>query len=291
MRASAKVDEVTAAVATRHCAVGHLVGDQLNLEWVAAEQLKSLILREHATLEWLIFLADIGRMLFDRAEVVLFEFPIAEEAVVVESVVEGRPDGQMATELPLHGLAEDVRARMPEHVLALRGVELQELEPAAPLQRPRCVPEHAAHVRGLVVRVVGVCRHDLLQGGDGLRIDHLGDDDRLRQLGRNPLRDVHRSGLESLTVFHLAIWELDLDGFFRFLLNALLVRRDELLPHFEPLLDVRRLLLHLELALELAGLANPGPRARVRPLAGHGAGSVRTVDAAALQSPARRAGH
>mmetsp|Transcript_75896 Transcript_75896/g.164253 ORF Transcript_75896/g.164253 Transcript_75896/m.164253 type:complete len:846 (+) Transcript_75896:181-2718(+) len=263
MGSAAEVDEVAAAVAARHRVVRHLVGDELHLEGVPAEELQGLLLREDAALEGLLLLADVGGVLLDGLEVVILELPLAEEAVVIEAVVERGADGQVAAVLALHRLAEDVRARVPEDVLPLGVVELQELHAAASLQRPGDVPEDGAVGGVLLVGVLAVGGDAGLQRLDLLLVDQLGDDDGVGQTLGDALRDLEGGGLERLAILHGAVGQLDLDRLPRLALQELLVLGVELVPDLEPALHEGRALLDLELALELAGLADLGAAACV----------------------------
>mmetsp|Transcript_109283 Transcript_109283/g.304642 ORF Transcript_109283/g.304642 Transcript_109283/m.304642 type:complete len:234 (-) Transcript_109283:8-709(-) len=205
-------------------------------------------------------------MALDVREVLLFQLPVAEEAIVVEAGIQCRANRQVATERPFHGLTEDVSAGVPEDVLPLGVLELQQLEAAAPLQRPRQVPQDGRLlVRrrfhcGLVV-VVGVRCDTLLRGLDGLLVEDLGNHHAIRQPLGDALRDVQRRGLEGLAVLHRAVFQLHLDGALRLLGQLLLVLLVQLVPDLQPVLDVRRVLLDLELALKLPGLPDPGASA------------------------------
>ncbi len=65
---------------------------------------------------------------------------VAQVHVVVEAVLDGRTVAEASTVGELHGLAHQVSSRVPEHVLALLVVELQQLEVAVALQRSVQVP-------------------------------------------------------------------------------------------------------------------------------------------------------
>mmetsp|Transcript_89688 Transcript_89688/g.274579 ORF Transcript_89688/g.274579 Transcript_89688/m.274579 type:complete len:434 (-) Transcript_89688:129-1430(-) len=232
VRPAAEVHEGAAAVATRHRAVGDLVGDELHLERVLAEQLQGLRFGQHAPLVGLLLLANVRRVAFDDLEVAIVQLLGAEITIVVEARLQGRADGEVAAELPLHGLPQDVGAGVPEHVLRVRVVELQEFHPATALQGPREVPEHAGRVgRLVVVRLVAVGGHTLLQRGDRLLVHQLCDDDGVRQTLGDALRDLHGRGLERLPIFHRAVWQLDLDGLPLLLRQPLLKLAIQPVPH------------------------------------------------------------
>mmetsp|Transcript_125980 Transcript_125980/g.268801 ORF Transcript_125980/g.268801 Transcript_125980/m.268801 type:complete len:371 (+) Transcript_125980:1069-2181(+) len=193
VRPPAKVYEGPTAIAARESPIGHLVGDQLHLERVLLEELESVLFGQHAPFEGLLLFGNVCRMLFDGSEVILLELPLAEEAIVVEAGLQSRPDGQVAPELPLHSLAEDVRAGMPENVLALGMVELQQLQPAAALKRPAHIPKDAhLGARLCLIRLVvlDVCCDALLQGLDGLLVEHLSRHDGVRKALRDTLCDL-----------------------------------------------------------------------------------------------------
>jgi hypothetical protein len=61
--------------------------------------------------------------------------------VVVEAVLDGWTIAEASAIGQLHGLAHQVSSRVPEHILALLVVELQQLEVAVALERPIQVPE------------------------------------------------------------------------------------------------------------------------------------------------------
>mmetsp|Transcript_109282 Transcript_109282/g.304636 ORF Transcript_109282/g.304636 Transcript_109282/m.304636 type:complete len:233 (-) Transcript_109282:8-706(-) len=204
-------------------------------------------------------------MALDVREVLLFQLPVAEEAIVVEAGIQCRANRQVATERPFHGLTEDVSAGVPEDVLPLGVLELQQLEAAAPLQRPRQVPQdgHLLSIgfRHGLVSVIAVRCDALLQGLDRLLVEDLGHHHAVRQALGDAQRNVQRRGLEGLAVLHRAVFQLHLDGALRLLGQLLLVLLVQLVPDLQPVLDVRRVLLDLELALKLPGLPDPGASA------------------------------
>mmetsp|Transcript_97814 Transcript_97814/g.119826 ORF Transcript_97814/g.119826 Transcript_97814/m.119826 type:complete len:212 (+) Transcript_97814:1086-1721(+) len=140
MGPSAQIYEVTTTITARQGAIWDLVRDQLNLEGVLLEELQGLLFRQNTSLKKLRLLTDLHGMGLDGFEVVLFQLPLTKEAIIVKARLQGRADGQMATELAFHGLTHDVSRGMPKHVLALGMVELQQFHPAAAFQWPRHVP-------------------------------------------------------------------------------------------------------------------------------------------------------
>mmetsp|Transcript_15981 Transcript_15981/g.42318 ORF Transcript_15981/g.42318 Transcript_15981/m.42318 type:complete len:432 (+) Transcript_15981:1685-2980(+) len=287
----AEVHEGPAPIARRQAAVGDLVGDQLHLEGVLAEQLEGLLLGEHAALVRLVLLGYLHHDLLKALEVLLAQLLAAEEAVVVEARLQGRADGQVAPVLPLHRLSQDVGARVPEHVLALRVVELQQLHAAAALQGPADVPEHALLVLVLLLIRLGVGGHHLLEGLHLLLVDQLGHDDRVGQALADALRDVHRRGLESLAVLDRSVWQLYADGLLRLGGDFLPVLLDEPIPHVDAVLDVRGVLLDRELALELARFADlrTSPRRHATARCRHGRPPARRPERRAEVPRRRRA--
>jgi hypothetical protein len=135
VRPAAEVDERTALVRRARLAVGHLRADDLLLERVVLEQLERLVLRQHKPLERLLLLHDVVDELLDGCELLGGDGVPARRHVVEEAVLGGRAEGQMRAVFKLERLAENVRGRMPERVLPLLVLELQNLERAVVLQR------------------------------------------------------------------------------------------------------------------------------------------------------------
>mmetsp|Transcript_36162 Transcript_36162/g.70286 ORF Transcript_36162/g.70286 Transcript_36162/m.70286 type:complete len:649 (+) Transcript_36162:65-2011(+) len=149
--ARAEVDEGAAPVRRCHLSLLDLLRDEDLLEFVELEHLQGLLLREHKPLEGLLLLDDTLDHAFKLLEILLADFLqlAAHEGVVVEPgpVARGRPDREVAAILELHSLSEHVRGGVPERIRPLIGVELEDLEVAILLQRPRQIPGLPVHLR------------------------------------------------------------------------------------------------------------------------------------------------
>mmetsp|Transcript_63967 Transcript_63967/g.164651 ORF Transcript_63967/g.164651 Transcript_63967/m.164651 type:complete len:517 (-) Transcript_63967:590-2140(-) len=108
VRSAAQVDEWAAAVGGRHGARRHLAADEVHFEWVAGEEFQGLLASEHEALERLIGLAECLDLLLDLGEVRVREAAVAQEDVVVEAAVDGRPNRQVTAKLLLERSPHDV---------------------------------------------------------------------------------------------------------------------------------------------------------------------------------------
>jgi hypothetical protein len=143
MRTAAKVDQWTTTVRRARLAVGNLGLDDLGLEAIVREHLQSLLLGELQALEWLFFLDDERNELLDLGEVLLLDGTVVgHRHVVVEAagLLDRRADAQVALVSALQGLAQDMSRRVPEGVLALRRIELAQLQRTIALKRSMKIP-------------------------------------------------------------------------------------------------------------------------------------------------------
>ena len=147
VRATAEVDQGAAAVRRARGTVGHLGLDDLALVLVVGEHIERVLLGELEALERLLLLDDEVHELLDVGKVLggYRLLGARHRHVVVEAawLVDRRADAQEALVAALECLAQDVRRRVPEGVLALGRVEHKELELAVGLERALQVPRLA----------------------------------------------------------------------------------------------------------------------------------------------------
>ena len=106
--AAAEVDHGAAAVAGDG-GVLREVADELNLELILLEHLQRLGSAHHDALEGLLLLDDRLHALLDAVRLAGAQRAFSEEAIVVESLLDGGSDGEVGSVLELERLAEDVR--------------------------------------------------------------------------------------------------------------------------------------------------------------------------------------
>mmetsp|Transcript_16660 Transcript_16660/g.40842 ORF Transcript_16660/g.40842 Transcript_16660/m.40842 type:complete len:383 (-) Transcript_16660:188-1336(-) len=218
VRAAAQVHHGPAAVA-RDDGVARQVADQLHLELVLREHLQRLVARHHDALERLLVFADALHALLDAVTLVVRQRALAQEAVIVEALLDGGADGEVRAVLQLQRLAQHVRGTVPVQLLALRVVEREQLQRAVRLQRPPHVPVLAVHVR---------------------------EERRLRQLLVDGHGDVPRAGHVPDSLLDASVGHDHLDGIVDVLRgdDLLALAREVLLEQLDALGVVRRL--HLE---------------------------------------------
>lgn len=146
---------------------------------------EGLVAGDDHALEGLLLLHSVGHPRLDGLGVGFAQRAVAHVAVVVESLLERRPDAEVDTVLQLQCLAEDVGGRVPEGLFAFGVVEGAEPEAAVALERPEQVPLGAIH--------------------------H-GDDDLLGEGAADRLGDLERSCDALDTVLLVPVGEGDLDG-------------------------------------------------------------------------------
>mmetsp|Transcript_11960 Transcript_11960/g.27695 ORF Transcript_11960/g.27695 Transcript_11960/m.27695 type:complete len:220 (-) Transcript_11960:452-1111(-) len=160
MRTSAQVDEGPARVRRRHAAVGQLGADHRQLEGVVGKELQRVLLGDDHALERLLLVADLGHLLLHVGAHLRLEGVAPKEGIIEEARIGRGAVRQLRRVERLESLAEDVRRRVPEDVLALGLVELVQLELAITLERPHRIPQLPFHCGGadggLVLRAIGV---------------------------------------------------------------------------------------------------------------------------------------
>ncbi len=132
VRPAAQIDEgVGVAVGAHHGAGGvDLVGtdpdglDDLLLEGLVGEDLEPLLQRVLVADERLVLLDDESHLGLNAVQVVVAEVgPVRQLEVVVEAVLDHRPDGVLRPgPEPADGLGHDVRGRVAQHLAAGVGV-------------------------------------------------------------------------------------------------------------------------------------------------------------------------
>ncbi len=124
VRPLAQVEERPVPVDRDHLVVVELL-EPLELERVVAEELARLLLVDAAALEGLIGGHDLRHLGLEGLEVLGRE-GLADVEVVVEAVVDGRPEADPGARAQLaHGGRQHVRGRVPEHGQGL-GILLRE---------------------------------------------------------------------------------------------------------------------------------------------------------------------
>ena len=106
---------------------------------------------------------------------------LASVRVVEEAVFGGRAVGQVHAELELEGLAEHVRARVPESLFAFLVRELEKFELAVTFQWARRVVKHPP-VATAACFFLWVCQVAVESGNPSIDVPDFGDDDFLCQL-------------------------------------------------------------------------------------------------------------
>lgn len=150
MRATAQVDEGTTTVGSANRSVRDLIAQDLDLVLVILEHLQSLLLRDLQTLEGLL-LTDGGSKELLELLVVLVSHDSAglhSDIVVETTILQGGTSAEMRVELALEGLAEDVSGRVPEDLLGLRRVPLEDRKGAISRERAVQVPKLIIDLRG-----------------------------------------------------------------------------------------------------------------------------------------------
>ena len=190
VRPAAQVDErVGVAVRGDHWAAGvdflgaRLHGlDDLLLEGLVGKDLQPLLGGVLVADEGLVLLDDRPHLRIDPVQVVVAEVgPVGQLEVVVEAVLDDRPDGVLgARPEPADGLGHDVGGRVPEDFPA--GV---------------AVPGHDGHLRPVGQRSPEVHLPAVHGGNDGRLgqpgADRLGELGRRRALGQLPRRSVGKT--------------------------------------------------------------------------------------------------
>ncbi len=136
MRPAAKVEPVALLVDLEVLVCRDGV-DQLDLEQLALvlEDALGLLARPHFLGEGFVARDDLAHLLFDRVEVLRRERLVAEE-VVVEAVLDYRPDGDLgAGPERLHGFREHMRAVVPDQLQAARVLAGEEFDFRVALNR------------------------------------------------------------------------------------------------------------------------------------------------------------
>mmetsp|Transcript_42518 Transcript_42518/g.68384 ORF Transcript_42518/g.68384 Transcript_42518/m.68384 type:complete len:378 (-) Transcript_42518:121-1254(-) len=233
VRPAAQVHHRAAAVARDADAVGQ-VGDKFHLKLVLRKHLQRLGARHLHALERLLVLDDRLAPFQDSRALVVGQGALAEIAVVIEALLDGRADGEVGAVLELQRFSQHVRGRVPVQRLALGIVEGKELERAVALQRAAHVPVGAVHVR---------------------------EQRRLRQLLVDTHGDVPRGGDVLDAVLDGAVGHHNLDGLGRCRggVHLTTLAREVLLEKLDALSIVRRLQLERGWA---CGLCRGAPRGR-----------------------------
>mmetsp|Transcript_15283 Transcript_15283/g.38921 ORF Transcript_15283/g.38921 Transcript_15283/m.38921 type:complete len:278 (-) Transcript_15283:291-1124(-) len=201
VRTPAQVDQRAAPVHRAALPVRHLGGNDLHLEGVVFEHFQRLLLWHEQALKRLLLGHNLAHQRVDLVVVVFRDLQVILEQVVVEALGQRGADAQVGAPAPLDGLPQQVRRRVPEHLLALGRVKLAQRERAVRLQGAVHVP------------------HDVIHLGGNARIG-------------KPLGDARshlvRCGLERHAIQHLPVGQRDLDGSLGALLAlSLLLQRFE----------------------------------------------------------------
>ena len=119
VRPDAEIDHRPAAVDGRRGAVGHLGLDHVLLVLVVVEHLEQVGLGRDEPLERLLLVRRRFRQLLQRRVVALqHRLPVRHAHLVEEPVVRRRAEAEVAAVVPFRRLAEHVRRRVPEDLLA-----------------------------------------------------------------------------------------------------------------------------------------------------------------------------
>ena len=185
VRALAQVDKGPTSVDGRRGAVGQLAGDHGLLERVGFEELQAVLLGDHHALVRLLRVRNLLRLLLERGDHACVDRVRAHVRVVEESVLRGRTVREFRAVETLERLAQDVRRRVPEDLLATVVIKLDQLQLTVALQRPRQIPQLKV-TRGLALALIaiGIERHRdhaLLDALEPLRVAHARSAARLRQ--------------------------------------------------------------------------------------------------------------
>lgn len=138
---------------------GDFLVQNAQFELIVLEHLHQIFLSHLQSLERLLLLDDALEHRLEKRKVIVGD-TLVHVAVVVEAILDGRAVAEASTVYPLERLAEDVSARVPEHLLRLAVVELEQLQAAVALQRPVQVPQYIVHLGD--DRVVGQTLADAL---------------------------------------------------------------------------------------------------------------------------------
>ncbi len=196
--AAAQVHELAVAVQGHPHAFGELRLvhrlDDLPLERLVGEDAQRLLFGDHLPIEGLIGGHDLGHPCLDRLQVLGGESP-ADVEVVVEAVLDGRPDGIASTrEQGEHRLRHDVGGRVAQDVAARVAVGSDHLHGSAVGQRGRQVAQLPIDLDGH--RRLGQARSDgagrvaacgpigEVQGGSIGKVDRDGHSCSLRRVRR-----------------------------------------------------------------------------------------------------------
>mmetsp|Transcript_2393 Transcript_2393/g.7077 ORF Transcript_2393/g.7077 Transcript_2393/m.7077 type:complete len:787 (+) Transcript_2393:404-2764(+) len=282
VRPSAQVHQRPAAVGGGLAAVRDLVGDELHLERVVPEQLQRLLLGQHHALEGLVLADHLLRQRADLGQRRLVEHHAARVRVVVEALLEGRPDAQVDSERALHGLAQHVRGRVPERHAAIGIVKLEKPDVARVLQWPAHVPQDAIIRSALVQDLAPVQRPRVLRASllvllvavheplrlVAVQVLDLGHHAHLGQLLGNALRDRQRRRLPGHTVHLLAVRQHHLDRLTRLLGQLLALFSRQLVQQCQAVVLKLGLLRRREVTADQTTTLDPGARLLVRALLG-----------------------
>lgn len=148
MRTSTQIDKRTTSVNGGAGAIGDLVRDNVLLVLVVGKHLEQLLLGESQTLEWLLFLDSLFSHLLQGLVVAgLDGTSIGNSHLVVETILNRRANAERAAVVSLTCLTENVSARVPEDLLALRVVKVEKFQLAGLFKRAIQIPEFAINTR------------------------------------------------------------------------------------------------------------------------------------------------
>mmetsp|Transcript_538 Transcript_538/g.1044 ORF Transcript_538/g.1044 Transcript_538/m.1044 type:complete len:502 (+) Transcript_538:1007-2512(+) len=245
----AQVDQAAAAVGGHAPLVGDLALDQRDLEGVGAEEAQGVLLGEHEATEGLALGHDLLGALLNGLVVRLVEDVVAAVRVVEEAGLGGGTVAELHAVLVLQGLSEHVRRRVPEGLLALLRVELEEQQLTVTLQLPLHVPEEPLVLEVGVALGLGV-EQALVEGGHSARVLDLGDDDFVRHLLGDLGGDVVGRGLETGAGHHFSVGQRHLDLLSGEVLVHIRLLSEEVVPNLEALGEECGFLLELPLAAD-----------------------------------------
>mmetsp|Transcript_14672 Transcript_14672/g.21589 ORF Transcript_14672/g.21589 Transcript_14672/m.21589 type:complete len:372 (-) Transcript_14672:176-1291(-) len=241
---AAEVDQVPVAVHGGEAVVRDLVGDQAHFERVELEHLQGVLFAQHQALELVLLLDLLLHHLLNVGELLVRDDMLPHVAVVVEPVLQGRADGQVAPILLLQSTAQHVAGGVPEHRLGVGVVELEQPEPAVPHQRAVQVPELPLGPPGAGTVGRGACLscllHAIVLAHLHLHIVllasvfHLGDDHALGQPVRYGGGDVQGGGLPAGPLLLAPVGQHHLDRHPGHLLYHGLLLLPGVLEHLHP---------------------------------------------------------